>query len=79
MWAASAISSQTSRERMARCQHSPACCPVMVMSRIADRGAIGMCVAVDDDYALAQPRGCQRMCSPQMPARTMAMSNGPGK
>ncbi len=60
--AASATSAQTSRERRARRQHSPAC-----LARdgdeaeIPDRGAVGLPVAIDHDDPLSSPGGRQSM------------------
>jgi hypothetical protein len=50
-----ATSTHTSRERIARCQHSPRRWPVTVTAEIANRGSVRLRVAVDDDDALAAP------------------------
>ena len=62
MPAASATSSQTSRERMARCQHSPACWPVTVMKpKFRIEAPLACASRSTTDHALAEPRGGQRM------------------
>ena len=62
MPAGGAISAQTSRERLARRQHSPALLAGDGdETEIADRGAVRLRVAVDHDHPLAEPRGRQRM------------------
>ena len=46
-------------------------------AEIADRGAVGMRVAVGDDHALASRAAASACARPQMPAPTTATSNGP--
>ena len=78
MPAASATSSHTSRERMARCQHSPGCCPVTVMKPKFRIEAPLACASRSMTTTLLPSRAAASACArPQMPAPTTATSNEP--
>ena len=75
MFAAAATSSQTSRERIARRQHSPRCWPVIVMKPKLRIEAPFACASRSMTTTLLPRRAAAKACaSPHMPAPTTARS-----